>query len=915
MPDWKNEIRKHLVGLNLSAAREDEIIEELSQHLDDRYHEMLASGVRHYEAYRTALIDIASNELLERELRRIEHRVYLEPVVFGVRRRNMIEAIWQDIRYGIRMLIKNPGFTAVALISLALGIGANTAIFQLIDAIRMKTLPVRNPQEIVDVHITDMSKARGSRNSWHETVNNPAWEQIRDRQQVFNGIFAWGAEGFDISASGESRNAQGLYVSGGFFPTLDVKPALGRLFTEQDDRRGCSSPGAVISYSFWQKEYGGQSSALGQKIMLNHHSAEIIGVSQPGFFGLEVGQSYDIAVPVCWEATVDGESNILDSSTDWWLIVMGRLKPGVSVQQASAQMNAISPGVFENSLTPKYPKASINDYLAFKLAAYPAGNGISSLRQDYSKPLWMLLAIAGLVLLIACANLANLMLARASAREQEIGVRLALGASRSRLIVQLLAESLLLAGVGAILGAMLAQLLSTTLVKFIDTKIELDADWRVLGFTAGIAILTCILFGLVPAIRATGINVGAVIKGGNRTMSAGGTGFGLRRILVVSQVALSLVLLVGALLFTRTLHNLLTVDTGFQQNGVLVVGTNFARISLPVERRISFKRELLEKLRTTPGVESAAEANLVPLGGSSWGNSVWMESSDPSQKKGIHLNNISSDYFKTLGGRIIAGRDFNLQDTIESPKVAIVNEAFAKSLLNGENPVGKRFWREATPTMPEMQFEIVGLVKNQKYDDLKEDFPPIAYMAATQDTRPRTFDQIIVRSSLPLTSLTPGIKNTITNINPDIAISFDSLQTMVSNTVLQEQLMASLSGFFGILAAMLATVGLYGVMSYSVLQRKQEIGIRVALGANRKRIMGMVMRESTLLLAIGLMVGGVISIFVSKFAAGLLFGLQPNDPSTLAMAGALLAAVAIAASFLPARRAASVDPMIALRNE
>src|SRR5258708_1570721 len=330
MPVWKLEIKKHLAGLNLTASRECEIIEELSQHLEDRYQEMLASGISCNEACHASLTEIANSQLLARELRRIESNINIEPVVFGVRRRNMLEAIWQDITFAIRMLCKNVGFTTVAVISLALGIGANTAIFQLIDAVAMRTLPVRNPESIVDVHITDMSKARGSRNSWHEAVNNPAWEQIRDRQQTFDGIFAWGNEGFDISPAGESRWADGLYVSGSFFPVLDVKPVLGRVFNADDDIRGCASPGAVISYSFWQREYAGSRAVLGQKIMVNHHPAEIIGVTSSGFFGLEVGHSYDLAVPVCWEATVDGDGNVLNSSTDWWLIVMARLKPGIS---------------------------------------------------------------------------------------------------------------------------------------------------------------------------------------------------------------------------------------------------------------------------------------------------------------------------------------------------------------------------------------------------------------------------------------------------------------------------------------------------------------------------------------------------------------------------------------------------------
>ena len=511
----------------------------------------------------------------------------------------------QDLRYGFRMLIKNPSFTFVAVMSLALGIGANTAIFQLLDVVRLRTLPVKAPQELAEVRLTNMGGARGNFSSWHPVVTNPIWEQIRQRQESFSSLFAWAADGFNLAQGGEVRPAQALWVSGEFFNILGIDPELGRVFTAADDRRGSGSPGLVISHGFWQREYGGDPNIIGRKITLGDSPCEIIGVTPANFFGLEVGRSFDIAVPISGEEVIRGKNHRLDSGTDWWLTVTGRLKPGVSIEQAAAQLGSISPTLFETTLPANYPPVSVDKYLGFKLTASPAGSGVSQLRENYTRSLWLLLAIAGLVLLIACANLANLLLARASVREREIAVRQALGASRGRLVRQLLVESLLLATVGAALGAALAQGLSRLLVSFLNTDgnqvfLELSPDWRVLGFAVVLAGLTCILFGLAPAMRATRIELGAVMKAGGRGLTASRERFSLRRALVVVQVALSLVLVAGAFLFSRSLGKLTTVDVGFSRQGILLANVGFRRLNVPAERRLSFKGELLERIRQSP---------------------------------------------------------------------------------------------------------------------------------------------------------------------------------------------------------------------------------------------------------------------------------------------------------------------------
>jgi predicted permease len=568
-------------------------------------------------------------------------------------------------------------------------------------------------------------------------------------------------------------------------------------------------------------------------------------------------------------------------------------------------------------LPPKYRTDDAKYYLAFKLKAISAENGFSGLRSDYSNPLWMLLAIAGLVLLIACANLANLMLARASAREKEIAVRLALGASRARLIRQLLSESLLLAIAGAAAGIVLARVLGGVLIAMISTQndtmfLDLSPDYRVLGFTAALAVLTCILFGLAPALRATKSSPASAMRASGRGLTANRERFGLRRILVVTQVALSLVLLVGALLFAGSLRNLMTVNAGFRQDGILVTNLGFESLKIPKDRRIEYRRQLVDKIRSIPGVASAANNNITPLSGSGWNQTVFI---DGKKKGGSNLNRVMPDYFATIATALVAGRDFDSHDVANGVKVAIVNEAFAKKYFEGVNPIGKTFGFEGEKGETPPVFEIVGLVKNTKYYELREDFKPVAFFPDTQDTRPSQYANILIRADLPLSALVTAVKRNVAEISPDIDIEFHPFKTQILDGLLRERLMATLSGFFGGLAAILAVIGLYGVISYMVARRTNEIGIRMALGADGAGIVRLILREALLLLGIGLLVGVGLALAAARTASAMLFGLKPYDPATLAFAIVTLAMVAIAASYIPARRAAGVDPMVALREE
>jgi predicted permease len=571
------------------------------------------------------------------------------------------------------------------------------------------------------------------------------------------------------------------------------------------------------------------------------------------------------------------------------------------------------------TLPPTYRPDMAGRYLSNKLTANAGGTGVSGLRREYEKPLWLLMAITGLVLLIACANLANLLLARAGAREREIAVRLALGASRRRLVRQLLAESVLLAAVGAVLGVALAQLLSRGLVAFLSTEndrifVAIGVDLRVLGFTTALAAVTCILFGLVPAIRASHLAPAAAMRTGGWGSTAGRERSGLRRVLVAGQIALSFVLLVGALLFVRSLHNLLTVHAGFRPEGVVAVNLDLRKPGYDKKRLPIVYREILERLSGLPGVLSAAQALFTPVSGSGWNNSIGPDNA-PAENSGkeSHFNRVSPGYFRTMGTALIAGRDFNDKDTPGAPHVAVVNEMFARKYFDGRNPVGRTFRLEAPAGEPEKLYQIVGMVENAKYYELREDFMPVGFFPIAQDEEPGAGATFVLRAGGPVGELLRNAQSSIAQISPGIGLEFRFLSRQLEESLMRERLMATLSGGFALLAALLATLGLYGVIAYMIARRQNEIGVRIALGADRGSVILLVLREAGLLVSLGLAAGAALSLWLGKTAATLLFGLQPHDVITLVSAAVLLAAAALISSYLPARRAAAIEPMAALR--
>jgi putative ABC transport system permease protein len=916
MPDWSREIRERLSGLRLDPAREASVVEELAQHLEDRHAELTAAGVPPKTARRTVLDELAglSDRVLADALPRPAPSPLPPPEDGG----GWLSGLARDFRYGARRLRLEPGFSSIAILSLALGVGANTALFQLLDAVRLRPLPIARPAELYNVRVEPEKHRSGNFSGHYPELTSALFHGLRSEQKGFAKLAVWAADHVNLASGGEVRYADALWVSGTFFDTVGVAPLRGRLVGPSDDVPGCVSPAVDLSERFWRRAMGGRELAPGETIRIEGRPFEIAGIVPARFFGVEVGRSFDIALPTCAEDLI-AESPRTQNRSAWWLASVGRLAPGWTLERANAQLAAISRDIFEATLPSNYDAEDTHNYLAKKFLAVPASTGFSELREDYCDTLWLLMGISALVLLIACANIANLMVARASAREREIAVRLALGASRRRLILQLLAESLVLAAAGAACGAALAQALSRFLVAFLSTRetrwfVDMPLDWRLLAFTVGLAALTCVLFGLLPAVQASRTDPIEAIKTGGRGIAGAGARMSVRRVLVVTQVALSLVLLVGSVLFVRSLRNLVSLDAGFSRDHILDVEADYSRLRVPKERRWEFRRELLERVRAVPGVTDAALVRLFPLGGSFWNEQIAVVGTN-IKREIADFNQVGPGYFKAMGTRLLAGRDFDERDGPGGEPVAVVTQTFAKKFLDGASPLGRIVQIDNRGGDTTRRYRIVGLVQETKYFRLRDDFSPIVYLSLAQEEEPRAWISIVVRSEMPLGTLLPSLNSVLAAAGPDIQLNFRPFREILRDGLLRDRLMASLSAFFGFLAVLLATVGLYGVVSFMVVRRRNEIGVRVALGASRRDILLLVLREAGTLLALGLAIGVVLAIGAASLARSLLFGLQPFDPATIAMAALGLASVAVAASLLPAHRAATLDPVTALREE
>jgi len=820
----------------------------------------------------------------------------------------------QDLRDAFRALRASPIVSSVAILSLALGIGANTAIFSILDSLLLRSLPVRDPQQL-----TIVGQGRDAR----AFLTNPIWEQIRQHESLVGGLFAWSGARFNLAQGGQTELVDGLWASGGMFDVLGVQPVLGRMFTRADDQRGGGPDGAVavISYNFWQRRFGGAADVVGRPLTVERVPFTIVGVAPPSFFGADVGRTFDVAIPIGTEPLIRGKESSLDRRSSWWLSVMVRLKDGQSSDAAQSALASVHQQIREATIPTDYRDADKATYLKESFWLSPAANGGSGLRARYRRPLTTIMVVVALVLLIACANIANLLLAKANARRHELSVRVALGASRSRIARQLLTESLVLSGVGAAVGLLLAYWGSRLLVRQLSSAantvfLDLSLDWRVLGFTAATAVGTAILFGMAPALRGMRAQPNDALKAQGRAIAGEGR-FSFASMLVALQVALSLVLLIAAGLFVRTFTSLTNLHPGFDGAPVLVANVNTQRLQLePGPRRELFK-QLLERAATVPGVSSAGVSMVTPVSGHSWNNRVEVPGAPemPPAQRQAYVNAITPGWFKTFGTTLIAGRDFTSADTAGTPLAAIVNETFAKRFTYGKNPIGTRIRRPRYPGMPATEHEVIGYVEDAVYRNLREPVPPTMYLAVAQETEIWSTMSISVRAAGGSPALlTKSLAAALTGVNGNIAITFRPLAEQVSSSLAQERLVAMLSAFFGGLALLLAGLGLYGVTSYAVSRRRAEIGIRMALGAAPGGIVHMVLRRVAGLVVAGLAIGMIISAWAATFVSTLLYEMQPRDPQTFATAGVVLAAIGALAGWLPARRASRIDPAIVLRN-
>lgn len=894
-------LRRFMRRRQIDAERARELDDYLAHEIDDN----LGRGMSRDEATRAAHLRLGNRTLIREE-------------IYEMNTIRFLDSVWQDLRYGARLFRRNRTFAIVAILTLALGTGANAAIFQLVNAIRLRSLPVERPAELVSVGVDRHGKGRVGRGVRGRSIfTEPLWQAVRTEQQAFSTVFAWGSSTWDLATSGEFRPARGFYVSGNYFDALGVRPHAGRLLTEADDQKGCGAPAAVLSHGFWLARYGGDASVIGRPIMLDRRAFEIAGVAPAGFFGVEVGRTFDVMIPLCAEPFVRGADAGTGVPSFWWLDIMGRLKPDWTPERASAHLATISPAIFASTVSPRYNEEQAATYTTFTLTATPAANGVSNLRSDYAVHLWVLLGATGLVLLVTCANLANLMLARATARAREIAVRLAIGASRRRIVRQMLSESLLIAALGAIGGAALSAWLSRTLVAFLSTGsnrifMDLSPDWRVFAFVAILASVACLVFGLSPALKATGTSPASTMRSGGRSSTDGREAFRMRRVLVVTQVALSLVLIVGAVLFGRSLRNIASVDRGFNAEGIVAANVDLRRTAVTEDGRQQAFADVMARVRAVPGVALASEVFIVPLSNSDWNGRVVVHGA--LQETPAHFNQVGGAYFETIETPLIAGRTFDTRDRVGSTPVAVVNEAFAKRFFGGAAPVGQRFSLESQPGDVAPAYEIVGLVRDSKYLDVREAPRPIAYIATTQEARLPPWFDLIVRTDMPVATLAPSLTSAILEATPGAALEYGTITTYLQEATVTERLMATLSGFFGVLAMIIATVGLYGVMSYMVARRKAEIGVRMALGAEPRRVVRMVLAESGALVGAGIAGGLLLAFGASRYAGSLLFGLEPWDPLSFALAAAALATVSIIAAWIPARRASRLAPTMALRE-
>ena len=918
--------RKIVAGLkSLVHRREDarELDREVDSFLEISAREKMKAGMGRGEAMRVARMEIGSADTVKEEVR-----------AWGWEAR--VETVWQDLRYAARVLTKNPGFVAVAVLSLALGIGANTAIFTLIDSVLLKPLPVKNANELVVFEWWIPLNLTGPRlwmsgSSWKEGEKSvgtplpyPAFAAMRASQRAVADMFAISEMGrTNVIADGNADLARADMATAGIFDALGLRPAVGRFYSEGDDRVG-AAPVCVISYGYWQRRFGADPNISGKQITLSGVRFAIAGVTPAGFEGVQNGEQVDLWAPLAMQPLIDPNMDpkvsMFAAADHWWLIVMGRLKPGVSRAEAEAQLSTIFNQTAKEGLLPRHPG---EPYTVPGLQLSPGAQGLGGLSRTYSRPLFILLGLVGLVLLIACANVANLLLARGTARQKEIGVRRSLGASTSRLVRQFLTESLLLAAAGGALGCVLANWGSGVLLAMISPAthplyLDLSIDRRVLGFSTGLCIVTALLFGMAPAWRAARAELTPALRENSAGSSGTKLGLGWGKSLVVGQVALSLVLVFGAALFVRTLVNMRHIQAGFGADHVLIFSLRPSS-SYKEPALKSLYAEVQEKLTALPGVISATASWHLIVHDGQRGDQVNVPgyAAATAKDRSVSVMPAGPDFFVTMRIPILRGRDFTARDTANSPKVFVINEAFARKYFAGRDPMGQPMGLRGESAKADG--EVIGIVRDTKYGSLRNDAPPTAYEPLQQASEIPYMNFEVHTAGDPL-ALVPGVRSLVVSIDANVPIyGVQTQENLMSDALMQERLFAKLTSFLGVLALALACVGLYGTLSYAVARRTREIGIRMALGAKQFDVLGMVLRETLILIATGIAIGVPSALGATRLAAGLiadfLYGLKSTDAASIVAATGLLAAVAMCAGAIPARRAARVDPLIALRHE
>jgi predicted permease len=838
-----------------------------------------------------------------------------------------METLFQDLRYGLRMLRNSPSFTAIAVLTLGLGIGANTAIFTLINAVMLNMLPVKNVNSLVVVGDPTAAHSRSMGTPETDIFSYPLYKELRDRNSVFDDTLAAGeihrVRVTKQSGQDVSDQVLGVIVTGNYFDVLGVNALVGRTLTPEDDKTRGGHPVAVISYAMWRNRFDSQQSILGETLRLNGYPFTIVGVTPPGFHGQVVGDVQEVWVPMAMQEQIMPGRKYLDDVHASWLTIMARVKTGVSIDQAKANLNLIWKQLLGGEYGAKVGHDDIRYLTKNVIDVTPGSRGMSELRGDFEKPLYLLMGIVGLVLLIACVNVANLLLARSAGRSKEIAVRLAMGAKPSRLVRQLLTESVLLSLLGGGLGMLFAfwgtrVLLKVTSLQVAETGLQVNPDLRILGFTAAVCLVTGLLFGIVPALRALHIEVNATLK--NASPGAVGSRHRIQwgKTLVVSQVALSLLVLFAAGLLLRSLQNLKNVDLGFHREQVLVVRIDPTTAGYDSPAKIkNLDEDLRDRVSHLPGVTAVSSSELGLFYGAESATSIMT----PGYVKRSEEENVSffdwvsPNYFAMLGIPRLLGREFSAQDNGASQRVAVVNESFVKTYIGDGNPIGRRFWWD-DDEHKNIQIEIVGVVKDIHDRSLKGKVRRRFYMPIAQ--APEALGSLVfqVRAAGDLTALTESIRKEIREYNSMIPIeNVSTLERRVASTISNEIIIAKLSGFFGVLALLLACIGLYGVLSYTVAGRTREIGVRVALGAQRQDVLNLIMKEAMLLVGIGIAVGIPAALGSARIIRSMLYNLNTWDPLSLAAVVLLLGVVAAFAGFVPARRATKVDPMVALRYE